>query len=74
MATGYAKSTGRLGICTGDVRSGRHPSVNELYDAKLDHVPVLAIPACGSRRCSAPAPGRKSRSRSSSWTLPNTTR
>ena len=43
MATGYAKSTGRLGICTATSGPGAIHLLNGLYDAKLDHVPVLAI-------------------------------
>ncbi|MDQ4142822.1 MAG: thiamine pyrophosphate-binding protein [Actinomycetota bacterium] len=43
MATGYAKSTGRLGVCLATSGPGGLHLMNGLYDAKLDHVPVLAI-------------------------------
>jgi pyruvate dehydrogenase (quinone) len=43
MATGYAKSTGRLGVCLATSGPGGLHLINGLYDAKLDHVPVLAI-------------------------------
>src|SRR5438105_7001457 len=42
-ATGYAKSTGRLGVCLATSGPGGIHLLNGLYDAKLDHVPVLAI-------------------------------
>ena len=43
MATGYAKTTGRLGVCLATSGPGGLHLVNGLYDAKLDHAPVLAI-------------------------------
>jgi pyruvate dehydrogenase (quinone) len=43
MATGYAKSTGRLGVCLATSGPGGLHLLNGLYDAKLDHAPVLAI-------------------------------
>ncbi|MDG4830981.1 thiamine pyrophosphate-binding protein [Solwaraspora sp. WMMD1047] len=43
MATGYAKATGRLGVCVATSGPGAIHLLNGLYDAKLDHVPVLAI-------------------------------
>jgi pyruvate dehydrogenase (quinone) len=43
MATAYAKSTGRLGVCLATSGPGGLHLMNGLYDAKLDHVPVLAI-------------------------------
>ncbi|MEU1880737.1 thiamine pyrophosphate-dependent enzyme [Streptosporangium sp. NPDC020072] len=43
MATGYAKATGRLGVCVATSGPGGIHLLNGLYDAKLDHVPVLAI-------------------------------
>jgi pyruvate dehydrogenase (quinone) len=42
-ATGYAKFTGKLGVCTATSGPGAIHLLNGLYDAKLDHVPVLAI-------------------------------
>ncbi|MGH9016921.1 MAG: thiamine pyrophosphate-dependent enzyme [Acidimicrobiales bacterium] len=43
MATGYAKSTGRIGVCLATSGPGAIHLLNGLYDAKLDHVPVLAL-------------------------------
>src|SRR5881392_2568371 len=43
MATGYAKTTGKLGVCVATSGPGGLHLINGLYDAKLDHVPVLAI-------------------------------
>ena len=43
MATGYAKSTGRIGVCLATSGPGGLHLLNGLYDAKLDHAPVLAI-------------------------------
>lgn len=43
MATGYAKATGRLGVCVATSGPGALHLMNGLYDAKLDHAPVLAI-------------------------------
>ena len=43
MATGYAKATGRLGVCVATSGPGGIHLLNGLYDAKLDHAPVLAL-------------------------------
>ncbi|GGO80582.1 thiamine pyrophosphate-dependent enzyme [Nonomuraea cavernae] len=43
MATGHAKATGRLGVCLATSGPGGIHLLNGLYDAKLDHMPVLAI-------------------------------
>ena len=43
MATAYAKATGRLGVCLSTSGPGAIHLLNGLYDAKLDHMPVLAI-------------------------------
>ena len=42
-ACGYAKFTGRLGVCLATSGPGAIHLLNGLYDAKLDGVPVLAI-------------------------------
>ncbi|MCV7343414.1 thiamine pyrophosphate-requiring protein [Mycolicibacterium rhodesiae] len=42
-ATGYAKFTGGLGVCMATSGPGAVHLLNGLYDAKLDHVPVVAI-------------------------------
>jgi pyruvate dehydrogenase (quinone) len=43
MACGYAKYTGRLGVCLATSGPGGIHLLNGLYDAKLDGQPVLAI-------------------------------
>src|SRR5690349_12289008 len=43
MATAHAKFTGELGVCLSTGGPGATHLVTGLYDAKLDHVPVLAI-------------------------------
>jgi pyruvate dehydrogenase (quinone)/pyruvate oxidase len=43
MACGYAKFTGRLGVCLATSGPGGLHLINGLYDAKLDGQPVLAI-------------------------------
>src|SRR5919106_2089981 len=43
MATGHAKATGRIGVCLATSGPGGIHLANGLYDAKLDHAPVLAI-------------------------------
>ncbi len=48
-AVGYAKFTGRFGVCTATSGPGAVHLLNGLYDAKLDHVPVLAIVGQTSR-------------------------
>jgi pyruvate dehydrogenase (quinone) len=43
MACGYAKYTGKLGVCLATSGPGSIHLLNGLYDAKLDGQPVLAI-------------------------------
>jgi pyruvate dehydrogenase (quinone) len=42
-AVGYAKFSGNVGVCTATSGPGAIHLLNGLYDAKLDHVPVVAI-------------------------------
>lgn len=42
-ASATAKLTGNLGVCCGTAGPGAIHLLNGLYDAKLDHAPVLAI-------------------------------
>jgi pyruvate dehydrogenase (quinone) len=42
-ATGYAKFSGNVGVCAATSGPGAIHLLNGLYDAKLDHVPVVAI-------------------------------
>jgi pyruvate dehydrogenase (quinone) len=48
-AVGYAKFTGNLGVCMATSGPGAIHLLNGLYDAKLDHVPVVAIVGQTSR-------------------------
>jgi pyruvate dehydrogenase (quinone) len=43
MACGFAKHTGRLGVCVGTTGPGAIHLMNGLYDAALDGAPVLAL-------------------------------
>ena len=43
QAVGYAKFSGRVGVCMATSGPGAIHLLNGLYDAKLDHVPVVAI-------------------------------
>src|SRR5205823_2239120 len=43
MACGYAKYTGKLGVCLATSGPGAIHLLNGLYDAKMDGQPVLAI-------------------------------
>ncbi|GAA0382536.1 thiamine pyrophosphate-requiring protein [Acrocarpospora corrugata] len=42
-AVGYAKFSGRVGVCMATSGPGAIHLLNGLYDAKLDHVPLVAI-------------------------------
>ncbi|WP_158930899.1 thiamine pyrophosphate-requiring protein [Acidisphaera sp. S103] len=43
MASGHAKFTGQVGLCYATSGPGAIHLLNGLYDAKMDHVPVVAI-------------------------------
>src|SRR4051812_5991016 len=43
MACGHAKFTGEVGVCLATSGPGAIHLLNGLYDAKLDHAPVVAI-------------------------------
>ncbi|HEV7677616.1 MAG TPA: thiamine pyrophosphate-requiring protein [Candidatus Dormibacteraeota bacterium] len=43
MACAHAKFTGEVGVCTATSGPGAIHLLNGLYDAKLDHAPVVAI-------------------------------
>ena len=74
MATAYAKATGRLGVCLATSGPGGIHLLNGLYDAKLDHAPVLAI--TGMQETSVLGTGYQQEvtSTSCSPTWPSTTR
>ncbi|WP_238419589.1 thiamine pyrophosphate-requiring protein [Gordonia sp. 'Campus'] len=43
QAVGYAKFSGQVGVCAATSGPGGIHLLNGLYDAKLDHVPVVAL-------------------------------
>src|SRR6202012_1333910 len=43
MATAYAKFTGDLGVCIATSGPGASHLITGMYDARMDHVPLLAI-------------------------------
>ena len=43
MASAYAKFTGDLGVCIATSGPGASHLITGLYDARMDHMPVLAI-------------------------------
>jgi len=43
MACAHAKFTGEVGVCTATSGPGAIHLLNGLYDARLDHMPVLAV-------------------------------
>jgi pyruvate dehydrogenase (quinone) len=49
MASGYAKFTGKLGVCISTAGPGAVHLLNGLYDAKFDGAPVLAITGAPQR-------------------------
>ena len=57
MASAHAKFTGELGVCIATSGPGASHLITGLYDARLDHMPVLAIvrPA-GAHRARRPLP------------------
>jgi pyruvate dehydrogenase (quinone) len=50
MACGHAKFTGEVGVCVATSGPGAIHLLNGLYDAKLDHAPVVAIVGQQDRR------------------------
>lgn len=49
MASAYAKFSGELGVCIATSGPGASHLITGLYDARMDHVPVLAIAGQQSR-------------------------
>lgn len=43
MASAYAKYTGKIGACIATSGPGAIHLLNGLYDAKMDHIPIIAI-------------------------------
>src|SRR5690606_8776369 len=50
MACAHAKFTGQVGVCMATSGPGAIHLLNGLYDAKLDHQPVVAIVGQEARR------------------------
>jgi len=42
-AMGFAKFSGEVGVCVATSGPGASHLLNGLYDARLDHVPVVAV-------------------------------
>jgi pyruvate dehydrogenase (quinone) len=51
MASGHAKFTGQVGLCYATSGPGAIHLLNGLYDAKMDHVPVVALVGQQARTC-----------------------
>ena len=51
MASGHAKFTGQVGLCYATSGPGAIHLLTGLYDAKMDHVPVVAIVGQQARTC-----------------------
>jgi len=49
MACGYSKFTWKIGVCMATSGPGAIHLLNGLYDAKMDHQPVVAIVGQSSR-------------------------
>src|SRR5690554_5142901 len=43
MASAYAKSSGRMAVCTADAGPGSLQLLNGVYDAYMDRVPMLVL-------------------------------
>jgi len=57
MATGYTESAGRLGVCPATSGPGAIHLLNDLSDATLDRVPVLALTGMQESQSWEPATG-----------------
>ena len=60
MASAHAKFTGEVGLCYATSGPGAIHLFNGLYDAKMDHVPVVAIVGQRARPPSARVSSRRS--------------
>ena len=50
MASAYAKFSGQLGVCMATSGPGATHLITGMYDARLDHMPLLAIAGQQARR------------------------
>ena len=73
-AEGYARTTGKAGVCMATSGPGATNFVTCLADAKMDSIPIIAITGqVAHARSSAPTPSRKRRSSRSAGRSPSTT-
>jgi pyruvate dehydrogenase (quinone) len=56
-AMGFAKFSGEVGVCVATSGPGASHLLNGLYDAKLDHVPVVAV--VGQTETQQALPGKR---------------
>ena len=73
MACAYAKFSGELGVCLSTGGPGATHMITGLYDAKLDHMPVLAITGQASRSARGASRVRPASSFTSSKTVTRVT-
>jgi thiamine pyrophosphate-dependent acetolactate synthase large subunit-like protein len=71
-AIGYARATGKTGVCIATSGPGATNLITGLADALLDSVPVVAITGQVALRSSAPMLSRKWTSSVCRWPAPNT--
>jgi acetolactate synthase-1/2/3 large subunit len=71
-AIGYARATGKTGVCIATSGPGATNLITGLADALLDSVPVVAITGRWRLRSSAPMRSRKWTSSVYRWPAPNT--
>jgi len=62
MADGYARASGKVGVCIATSGPGATNLVTGIATAMLDSIPIVAITARSAARSSAPTPSRRSTS------------
>ncbi len=73
MADGYARASGRVGVCMATSGPGATNLVTGIATAMLDSIPMSPSPARSPPKSSAPTPSRKSTSPASPCPSPSTT-
>jgi len=58
-AEGYARATGKVGVCMATSGPGATNLISAIADAYMDSIPLVAIPARSSPRSSARWPSRR---------------
>ena len=56
MASAYAKFTGELGVCIATSGPGASHLITGMYDARMDHMPLLAIAGQQARAVASSLP------------------